>query len=66
MDAKLQHTRGSHTPQHIRDEATGDVHGSNLSISNVINYSRLCLFPKKKTKRNLAARTPKKLAVIES
>jgi len=59
----FEHTRGeSHMPQHLQDEATGETDRSNFSISTVLNKSRLYL----KKKWNLAAMTPKNLAVIKS
>ena len=52
------------TPQHIQDEATGDVGKSSLNKFCIEHVPSL--FQNKKTKWNFAARTPKKLAVIES
>jgi len=58
----FEHTWGAlHMPQHLQEEATGDIHRTNFPISIVLNKSRL--YFRKKTKWNLSARTPKNLAV---
>jgi len=49
------------TPQHTRGEAIGDV-DRNKHFNDLESY----LFIKKENKWNLAAGTPKNLAVIES